>query len=62
LRAAARAVVPPQFHARIENVALSQEPPDELEPEARQILAEFFAPEREPLEELLGRELPWTRG
>ena len=62
LRAAARAVVPPQFHARIENVALSQEPPGELEPEARRILAEFFTPEREPLEELLGRELPWTRG
>jgi hypothetical protein len=61
LRAAARAVVPPQFHARIENVALSQELPDELEPEARQILAEFFASEREPLERLLGRSLPWPK-
>ena len=61
LRAAARAVVPPQFHARIENVALSQEPADELDPEARQILADFFAPEREPLEALLGRELPWPK-
>ncbi len=61
LRAAARALVPPQFHARIENVALSREHSGDLEPEARQILAEFFAPEREPLERLLGRELPWPR-
>jgi hypothetical protein len=60
LRAAARAVVPPQFHARIENVALSQEPAAELDPEAREILADFFAPEREPLEALLSRELPWA--
>ena len=42
-------------------MALSREHPDELEPEARQILEEFFAPEREPLEELLGRELPWPK-
>ncbi|MEP6977113.1 MAG: sulfotransferase [Thermoleophilia bacterium] len=63
LRAAARSVVPPQFHARIENLALSQKAPDEFEPEARQILADYFAPQRAPLEELLGRELPWpTRG
>lgn len=62
LRSAARAVVPPQFHARIENAALSREYPDEIEPEARLILAEFFAPEREPLERLLGRSLPWPRG
>jgi hypothetical protein len=62
LRSAARAVVPPQFHARIENAALSREYAGELEPEARRILAEFFAPEREPLERLLGRSLPWPRG
>ncbi|MDQ5820972.1 MAG: sulfotransferase [Actinomycetota bacterium] len=62
LRSAARAVVPPQFHARIENAALSRDYPGELEPEARRILAEFFAPEREPLERLLGRSLPWPRG
>lgn len=61
LRAIARAVVPPQFHARIENFALSREHPDELEPEARQILEEFFAPQRAPLEELLGRKLPWPK-
>ena len=59
LRAAARAVVPSHLHARIEDVALSHGPPDEVDPEARQILAEFFAPEREPLEKLLGRALPW---
>lgn len=62
LRSAARAVVPPQLHARIEKVAQSDaRPPELLEPEARQILEEFFATEREPLEELLGRELPWPR-
>lgn len=61
LRSAARAVVPPQLHARIEDLALSEAPSAEIEPEAREILKEFFAPERAPLEELLGRELPWPR-
>jgi hypothetical protein len=61
LRSAARAVVPPHLHARIENLALSDAPSANIEPEALEILQEFFAPEREPLEELLGRELPWPR-
>jgi hypothetical protein len=61
LRSAARVVVPPQFHARIENLALANDRREELDPEARQILKQHFAPEREALEELLGRELPWPR-
>ena len=61
LRSVARAVVPPQFHARIENVALSREHSSELDAEARHVLAEFFAPERDPLERLLGRTLPWPK-
>ena len=60
-RRVAHAVVPPGFHARFERVMLDRRPEPPMDPETRRLLQERFAPDREPLERLLGRELPWPR-
>jgi hypothetical protein len=59
LRDAARAVVPARLRPRVERILLSSPPRPEMEPEARRLLEEAFAPERPRLEAMLGRQLPW---
>jgi hypothetical protein len=59
LRDAARTVVPARLRPTVERVLLSSPPRPEMEPEARRLLEEAFAPERPRLEAMLGRSLPW---
>jgi hypothetical protein len=59
LRGLARALVPAGRRARVESVLLTSTSRPEMEPEARQLLVEAFAAERDRLEGMLGRPLPW---
>lgn len=60
-RDAAHALIPPAFHARVERVMLDRRSEPAIDPDARRLLADHYAPDREPLERLLGRSLPWSR-
>ena len=59
LRNTARAVVPAALRPTVESALLKSPPRPEMEPSARRLLEEAFAPERPRLEALLGRPMPW---
>jgi len=53
-----RRAVPPSLLSPLGKLARVSRVP-EMDPATRRLLEEVFAPEREPLERLLGRPLPW---
>lgn len=61
IRVAAHRLVPPSFHAGFERLMLARRAEAGIDADVRGILAEYFAPDREPLERLLGRTLPWPK-
>jgi hypothetical protein len=62
LRRLAEGLVPRRLHATLERAALQTERPPEMDPEARRLLGELYDSEREELEQLVGRPLPWRAG
>jgi hypothetical protein len=60
VRAAGRRVVPASLQPPLERVLLRRGGFPPMDPEARRLLEEFYAPEGPALERLLGRALPWA--
>ncbi len=59
LRNTARVIVPAGLRPTVESALLKSPPRPDMEPSARRLLEEAFAPERPRLEAMLGRRLPW---
>jgi hypothetical protein len=60
IRSAAQRVIPISLHPALERVVLRRITLPPMEPEARRLLEEFYAPEAPALEGLLGRAVPWA--
>jgi hypothetical protein len=60
-RRLARRIVPLALRAPLERRLLARRPKPPIDPEAKRLLEEAFAPEHERLRALLGRELPWAQ-
>jgi Sulfotransferase family len=58
-RQAGRRLVPRQLRTRVEETLLVRQAKPEMEPRARAVLERFYEGDRDPLEALLGRPLPW---
>ena len=54
-----RVIVPAGLRPTVESALLKSPPRPDMEPSARRLLEEAFAPERPRLEAMLGRRLPW---
>lgn len=59
LRRIGRALVPQRLHARVESALLEGASPPPIDPEVRELLRERFQADREHLESVLGRTVPW---
>jgi hypothetical protein len=60
LRSVGARIVPNALQPLLEGVLLRQAGMGPIDGEARRLLEEFYAPERAPLERLLGRAVPWA--
>jgi hypothetical protein len=60
LRALGRRLVPDTLHPVFEGVLLRRSGVPPMDPEARRLLEEFYAPEASALERVLGRPPPWA--
>ena len=58
-RALARMLVPSPLRPRIEDLLLQQTTKSPMEPETRSLLQDFYKSDRQSLEKLLRRVLPW---
>ena len=60
LRALGIRIVPDALHPAVEGVLLRRDGIPRMDPEARRLLEDFYAPEPEKLARLLGRPVPWA--
>jgi Sulfotransferase family len=59
IRGVARALVPESVRPRVDRLVLGDGPQPEMESEARHLLEEAYAADRERLEQVLHRRVPW---